>query len=118
MLHLLPTSCNAYKSTAFVKPIHNRWAWGRCLVKLSELQVIQEGNHDDPKVATTRHCHTECDLSGEYHRYLPKDIQMEGRAGHKNHKMAKLESYCTQCKGNMGGMIDISKSTVKLLEQC
>ena len=33
-------------------------------------------------------------------------------------KMAKLERYCTQRKGNMGGMIDISKSTVKLLEQC
>ena len=45
--------------------------------------VIQEGNHDDPEVATARRCHTEFDLSGEYHRYLPKDIQMEGRAGHK-----------------------------------
>ena len=55
-----------------------------CLVKLSELRVIQEGNHDDPEVATARRCHTECDLSGKYHRYLPKDIQMEGRAGHKN----------------------------------
>ena len=32
---------------------------GRCLVKLSELRVIQEGNHDDPEVATTRHRHTE-----------------------------------------------------------
>ena len=33
-------------------------------------------------------------------------------------KTAKLKSYCTQRKGNMGEMIDISKSTVKLLEQC
>ena len=56
---------------------------GKVPVKLSELRVIQEGNHDDPEVATTRHRHTEWDLSGEYHRYLPKDIQMEGRAGHK-----------------------------------
>ena len=41
----------------------------------------------------------------------------DGREGWAQ-KTAKLKSYCTQRKGNMGEMIDISKSTVKLLEQC
>ena len=42
-----------------VKPIANRWVWGRCLSKLRELQASMKVTMTTLRAATTRHRYIE-----------------------------------------------------------
>ena len=93
------------------RPIaNNSWVWGMCLEKLRGLQAGTEVTTTTIWVATTRHNHTE-DLSGEFHSYLSRRIEREGRrAWSRAVKMTTPEKHCEQ--------IDVIKRAVKLLRLC
>ena len=65
-------------------------------------------------VVTTMHCYTE-NLSGEFCRDLPRDIQLqrEGGGGGEQNQMKWLTT-----EGKMSEMIDQNESAVKWLEPC
>ena len=58
------------------------------------------------------HCYTE-NLSGEFCRDLPRDIQLQREGGGKQNQLEWLTT-----EGNMSEMIDLNESAVKWLEPC
>ena len=66
-------------------------------------------------VVTTMHCYTE-NLSGEFCRDLPRDIQLQREGGGGGGEQNQLKWLTTE--GNMSEMIDLNESAVKWLEPC
>ena len=95
-----------------VKPFNIRWEWERYLGKLRELQTSTQHNHYNP-VSSNHHKPSHWEpLWKNNCQYLPMDIKRKEGSGSKNNY-----SYC-KVKAAVSKMIDLSESTVKLLDHC
>ena len=67
------------RSKSNIRPINNRWVWGRCLKKHKGRSF--KVTMTTLRAAPTRYCHNE-NLSGKRHKYQ-NSIQRGGRVGGK-----------------------------------